>query len=99
VEEALKRRLSKFSLELEPSKTKLVSFGKFSLRDSKNLGKRPSTLSFLGLTLYNYHHPEGNYSVGMKTDKKRLHRIIQKLKLTMKEVKHYRLRDQWIKIN
>jgi len=49
----LRRRLEKFSLELEPAKTKLVEFGRFAARHAGKRGrKRPETIYFLGFTLY-----------------------------------------------
>src|SRR5438552_11014512 len=37
---------------LEPTKTRLVAFGRFAERDAKRHGKRRETFTFLGLTLY-----------------------------------------------
>jgi hypothetical protein len=51
--EALEQRLRKFSLTLEPTKTKLVEFGRFAHRHSGKRGrKRSETIYFLGFTLY-----------------------------------------------
>lgn len=73
VQEALKRRLAKFSLALEPSKTKLVEFGRYAYKYSEKRGrKRPETLYFLGFTLYCTRNRKGNFKVGMKTEKSRL---------------------------
>ncbi len=50
---ALEQRLRKFSLTLEPTKTKLVEFGRFAHRHASKRGrKRPETIYFLGFTLY-----------------------------------------------
>jgi len=51
-ERVLKKRLEKFSLTLEPTKTQLVEFGRFSDRNMKQKGGRPKTLYFLGFTFY-----------------------------------------------
>jgi len=49
VQNALRKRLIKFGLELEPNKTKLVEFGRFAERDAGKHGRnRPETLYFLG---------------------------------------------------
>ena len=49
---ALCKRLGKFSLTLEPAKTKLVEFGRFAQRHASKRGrKRPETLYFVGFTL------------------------------------------------
>jgi transposase len=52
VQDALRLRLGKFGLTLEPTKTKLVEFGRFAQRHASKRGrKHPETIYFLGLTL------------------------------------------------
>ena len=49
VQEALRLRLGKFGLTLEPTKTKLVEFGRFAQRHAGKRGrKRPETIYFWG---------------------------------------------------
>jgi hypothetical protein len=51
VQEALAKRLRKFGLTLEPTKTKLVEFGRYAHRHASKRGrKRPETIYFLGFT-------------------------------------------------
>jgi group II intron reverse transcriptase/maturase len=45
-------RLSKFGLELEPTKTRVVEFGRFAIQNAKRKGGRAETFDFLGLTHY-----------------------------------------------
>lgn len=53
VQDALFKRLARFNLALEPTKTKLVAFGRFALRKASNSdGRRPETIYWLGFTLY-----------------------------------------------
>jgi len=53
VQDALRLRLGKFGLTLEPSKTKLVEFGRFAQKHAGKRGRnRPETIYVLGLTLY-----------------------------------------------
>jgi hypothetical protein len=53
VQNALRLRLGKFGLTLEPTKTKLVEFGRFAQRHAGKRGrKRPEAIYLLGLTLY-----------------------------------------------
>ena len=68
VQEALEQRLRKFSLTLEPTKTKLVEFGRFAQRHvSKRGRKRPETIYFLGFTLYCTRNQKENFRIGMRT--------------------------------
>ena len=48
--EELVERLGKFSLEVEPTKTKVIEFGRFAVRNAKQKGRRAETFDFLGLT-------------------------------------------------
>ena len=49
VQDALRLRLGKFGLTLEPTKTKLVEFGRFAQRHAGKRGRnRPETIYFLG---------------------------------------------------
>ena len=63
-ERALVKRLAKFALALEPTKTRLVAFGRFVERDAKRAGKRRETFTFLGFTLYCTRNRQGNFKVG-----------------------------------
>ena len=49
---ALKDRLAQFHLEVEPSKTKLLRFGRFARLDEAQNGHEPETFDFLGFTHY-----------------------------------------------
>ena len=52
VQHALRGRLGKFGLALEPNKTKLVEFGRFAQRYAPKRGrKRPETIYFLGFSV------------------------------------------------
>jgi len=44
-------RLGKFQLEVEPSKTQLIEFGRFAERNAAARGGRPETFDFLGFSV------------------------------------------------
>ena len=49
----MKERLERFNLEIEPSKTKLIEFGRFAEHNAKRRGDpKPGTFDFLGFTHY-----------------------------------------------
>jgi group II intron reverse transcriptase/maturase len=95
VQAVLGKRLNKFALALEPSKTKLVRFGRFAHR----YGKGPETFSFLGFTHYVTCNRKGNYKVGRKTEKSRLRRTMANLKELMRDIRHWSLKDQVGRLN
>lgn len=100
VENALRRRLGRFGLTLEPTKAKLVGFGRFAQRHASKRGrKRPETIYFLGLTLYCTCNRKGNFKVGMRTEKSRLRRSLASLQDLMRRIRHYAISDQASEIN
>ncbi len=100
MQNALRKRLGKFGLELEPKKTKLVEFGRFAQRHASKRGrKRPETIYFLGFTLYCTRNRKGNFKVGLRTEKSRLQRSLANLRDLMRRMRHLKLQDQVINLN
>src|SRR5215203_7205186 len=95
LQEALCKRLGKFGLTLEPTKTKLVEFGRFAHRHASRHGrKRPETIYFLGFTLYCTRNLTGNFKVGMRTEKSRLRRSLMSLCDQMRQTRHLPIQEQ-----
>ena len=95
----LPKRLNKFSLSLELSKTRLVRFGRNARGWFKQNNEKMETLYFLGFTLYNNRSRKGRYIVGMKTEKSRYRRSVMKLKTIMSKQRHQSLAQQILRIN
>jgi group II intron reverse transcriptase/maturase len=98
-QEALGKRLGRFSLELEPGKTCLVAFGRFASRDAKRFERKLETFYFLGFTHYCTFNRKGNFMVGRKTEKGRLKRSLDNLRQMMRHIRHEPLSKQSQKIN
>ena len=87
-------------MALEPSKTKLVAFGRFAQRDTTNGGKRrPETMYFLGFNLYCTRNRKGNFRVGMRTEKSRFRRSIDRLQDLMRRQRHLPIPEQAANLN
>jgi RNA-directed DNA polymerase len=100
VQETLAKRLERFSLTLEPSKTKLGSFGRFAQRNADRQGrKRPETIYFLGFTLYCTRNQKGNFKVGLRTEKSRLQRSLTRMQDLMRRMRHLPVKEQVINLN
>ena len=100
VQQALRKRLAKFGLELEPNKTQLIEFGRFADRHASKRGrKRPETLYFLGFTIYCARNRKGNFKVGFRTEKSRLHRSLANLCDLMRRMRHLPVKEQVINLN
>lgn len=99
-QKVLEKRLAKFNLQLEPTKTKLVEFGRFAQREARKQGrKRPETIYFLGFTLYCTHNRKGNFRLGLKTEKSRLRRTLANARDLMRRMRHLPVREQVVNLN
>ena len=69
---SLEQRLARFGLELEPTKTRTLRFGRFAARDATRRGERPAVFDFLGFTHYCGQSRAGWFKLKRRTSKKRL---------------------------
>jgi len=69
---ALDGRLGKFQLEVEPSKTRILRFGRFTKRDVERRGEQVAVFEFLGLTHYCGTSRAGRFKLKWRTSMKRL---------------------------
>jgi RNA-directed DNA polymerase len=100
VQQVLSKRLGKFGLTLETTKTKLVEFGRFAQRHAGKHGrKRPETIYFLGFTLYCTRNLKGNFRIGMRTERSRLRRTLMRLLDLMRRMRHLPVREQVDNLN
>ena len=83
----MRERLERFHLEVEPSKTKLISFGRFAEQEAKRSGRKPETFDFLGFTHYCGKTRYGNFKVKRRTSKK-------KFRAKLKEVQEWLRRER-----
>jgi len=70
-------RLQKFSLEVEPTKTKMLAFGIKEFRSALKSSRHVDTFSFLGFTHYMRKSRRGYPMVDRKTDAVRLRRKVK----------------------
>ena len=75
---ALTKRFAKYGLTLHPEKTRLIEFGREALTKSEEgKGKKPATFDFLGFTHICARSQRGNFTVHIRTMKKRLKRSLK----------------------
>jgi len=99
--EAVKERLATFGLELEPSKTRLVEFGRFAEENRRNRGEgSPETFDFLGFTHYcSISHKTGRFRVKRKTSQKKYRMKLKEMNIWLEQNRHLRLKDLTGKLN
>jgi group II intron reverse transcriptase/maturase len=82
----LEKRLAKFYLEIEPSKTKLLAFGRFAEENARRKdGKQPETFDFLGLTHYCGKTRNGHFKIKRRTSRKKFTHKLKEFNLWVKQ--------------
>lgn len=85
-QQALEARLSKFNLELQNEKTRLIEFGRFAEPNRTRRGEsKPETFNFLGFTFICGRTRKGGFSVLRQTMQKRMRTKLQALKQALKQ--------------
>jgi RNA-directed DNA polymerase len=99
---ALKQRLEKFALSLQPEKTRLIEFGRFALENRKKKGKgKPETFDFLGFThICTVTRKKRWFHIYRKTVKKRLRAALARVKAAIRARMHDRIGEvgEWLQM-
>lgn len=81
----MQERLRQFGLEIEPSKSRLLEFGRYAKERRKRKGKeKPETFDFLGVTFYCGETQRGKYCVKLKSAGKRYRAKLKEMKQWLK---------------
>jgi group II intron reverse transcriptase/maturase len=92
----LGNRLGKFGLEVEPTKTRVVKFGRFAVQNAKAKGARPETFDFLGLTHYCGTRRDGKgFRMKRKTARKKFTVKVKAFKDWLKSARTMKTADLW----
>jgi hypothetical protein len=95
----MRERLQKFTLTLNPEKTRLIEFGRFAAerRRRKGLGK-PETFNFLGFTFICGKTRQGTFQIKRKTRRDRMREKLRMLKQEMWQRMHQPIpvQGQWL---
>jgi|SRR5581483_1308708 len=87
--DVLKKRFEKYGLTLHPDKTRLMEFGRKALAKSeKPGGRKPATFDFLGFTHICKRSRKGNFTVHVRTMRKRLRRSLKAVTAWCREHRH-----------
>ena len=71
IEQALKNRFHKYGLEIHPTKSRKITFGRFERENAGKQNRKPNTFDFLGFTHYCDTSRRGNFKLGRKTSRKK----------------------------
>ena len=81
----MEARLAEFHLEVEPTKTKLLAFGRFAEESAARVGKKPETFTFLGFTHYCGKTRHGAFKVKRLTSRKKVRVKLKEMKEWLKQ--------------
>ena len=89
-------RLGKFGLEVEPTKTRVMKFGRFAVQNAKAKGERPETFDFLGFTHYCGTRRDGkSFRMKRKTARKKFTAKVKAFKEWLKKARTMKTADLW----
>jgi group II intron reverse transcriptase/maturase len=94
VMEVLPKRLQRYNLELNPDKTRLVSFIRPRRGRKPERSERPGTFDFLGFTHYWARSRRGNWVVKQKTQRSRLTRSLRRIAEYCRKHRHDPVKEQ-----
>jgi RNA-directed DNA polymerase len=84
----LQERLEKFHLEVEPTKTRLLPFGRFARKNAEREGKKPAEFDFLGFTHYCGQTRQGSFMVKRRTSKSKFRAKLKETKVWLRKVRN-----------
>ena len=98
IERGLRNRFNKYGLELHPTKSRNISFGRFERENAKLQNRRANTFDFLGFTHYCDKSRRGNFKVGRKTSRKKYTAKCRAMNAWLKAVRNQVKTKEWWKI-
>ncbi len=95
IEKGLQNRFTKYKLELHPTKSQNISFGRYELINSKKQNRKANTFVFLGFTHYCVISRKGNFKVGRRTNKKKYKAKSKEMNDWLKRVRNSAKAKYW----
>ncbi len=100
VKEVLEKRFARYRLKLHPEKTRLMEFGREALAKSERPGgPKPPTFDFLGFTHICKRSRRGNFTIHVRTMRKRLKQSLRKVTIRCQKHRHDPVAEQQKSLN
>ena len=97
IELALKRRFEKHGLEIHPTKSRRISFGRYERENAEKQGRRPNTFDFLGFTHHCGKTRTGKFKVGRRTSRKKFAAKCKAMNDWLRETRNKVATKEWWK--
>jgi len=98
IERGMRNRFNKYGLELHPTKSRNISFGRFERGNAKLQNRSANTFDFLGFTHYCDKSRRGNFKVGRKTSRKKYTAKCRAMNAWLKAIRNQVKTKEWWKI-
>ncbi len=98
IERGLRNRFNKYGLELHPTKSRNISFGRYERENAKAQNRRVNTFDFLGFTHYCDKSRKGNFKVGRKTSRRKYAAKCKEMNAWLKAIRNQVKTKEWWKI-
>jgi len=98
IECGLRNRFNKYGLEIHPTKSRNISFGRFEGDNAKPQNRRANTFDFLGFTHFCDQSRKGTFKVGRKTSGKKYSAKCRAMNVWLKAVRNQVKTKEWWKI-
>ena len=98
IENGLKNRFNRYGLEIHPTKSRKISFGRFERGNAKSQNRRANTFDFLGFTHYCDRSRKGSFKVGRKTSRKKYTAKCKAMNAWLKAIRNQVKTKEWWKI-
>jgi len=95
IETGLKKRFTKYGLEIHPTKSRTFSFGQFEDENSKTQNRKSNTFDFLGITHYCGKTRKKKFKVGRKTSRKKFKVKCKDMNNWLKSVRNKSKSKEW----
>ena len=97
-EQALKNRFNKYGLEIHPTKSRRITFGRFERANARGQNRKPNTFDFLGFTHYCDTSDKGNFKLGRKTSRKKFSAKCREMNDWLQSIRNLVKTKDWWKI-
>lgn len=98
IERGLWNRFNRYGLELHPTKSRNMSFGRFESENAKKQSRRANTFDFLGFTHFCGVSRKGHFKVSRKTSRKKFTAKCKEMNQWLKSIRNLVETKEWWKI-
>ena len=98
IERGLWNRFNRYGLELHPTKSRNMSFGRFERENAKKQTRRANTFDFLGFTHFCGISRKGYFKVSRKTSRKKFTAKCKEMNQWLKSIRNLVETKEWWKI-